>query len=250
MNRLTTLDHCPRITLATQHITNARAGITTGIEVFTRLVTHNGAILSPLMPELTGKWPAIDLCVAKMLLKMNEQEVFDLFKGDIYVNIAGETLRNDAAIASLLPIYHNINQRHSGSLVLEISECAADGDIERHWSALAEASGAIALDDYGKEASTPERLARFDWNICKINNPQVLKNTLLTGPLQSHHRIIVENIETRAEMQASCDAGFDVQQGYWHHKPTVMPPSLFYGKSNALGGLNETDVTIEAEAIR
>ncbi|WP_075881774.1 EAL domain-containing protein [Vreelandella massiliensis] len=239
-----------RTTIATQHIVDTFSGLSIGIEIFVRIITPSGEITAPCQPNLTGQWPAIDKRIAKTVQQLYSRGVFDHFGGFISINIAAETLRDPAAMQALLPLYTQLDESFSGGLTIEVSESACDYDIERHWQALSQSVTSIALDDYGKAGSTPERLNRFDWCICKADHPDVLRKESFSEALANHHLVIVENIESRQDALHCRRQGFDAQQGYWHHRPLVLPPSLMQdtawtlnhetkkqeeGESNALG---------------
>ncbi|WP_193085847.1 MULTISPECIES: EAL domain-containing protein [Halomonas] len=217
-------------TLATQHIMDSLTGMTLGMEVFIRLINQQGHTHGPCPVRLKGQWADIDRHVAQTLLSLTQGGFLDYFSGFVSLNLASETLADKAKMDRLLPVYGQLNDALVGGLVVETSESADEFDIERHWQALGRSARFIALDDYGKARSTPERLTRFDWHICKADTPRVLEDTRYSDPLRDHHFVVVENIETRQEARRCLQEGFEAQQGYWHHKPLALPPLIMEGR--------------------
>jgi len=140
-------------------------------------------------------------------------------------------------------------------LQIELTESATLTGIERAAAAmrrLKELGISVVMDDFGSGYSSLSYLPRFPFNALKIDrsfvsqlpesgDTQALVHSIITLGHNLGMKIIVEGIETDAQMALMRQLGSDEAQGYLLGRPTSDPLALLRNHSARLPG---TEITL------
>lgn len=158
----------------------------------------------------------------------------------LFLNVlpaAGEHLAIEDLSGGLLANrLKDLNLCHS-QLVMEIVELTAQNEqiLQTAISRLDQYGFNIAVDDYGVNASNRCRVESLKPHIVKMDRSLLLdymkgaKQELLSGIALARSigsKIVVEGIETQAQLSAMLDLKIDMFQGYFLAMPNPLAPSL------------------------
>lgn len=189
-------------------------------EVLSRWETA-GQLLGPAAVGPSLDWAEVDLALVQQLAQITH-ELTDYPR--LFINVSPQTLD---APAAHFDVWRNAVAKLQAaghvSVVLEITEAVPDLPLASRWRALTELGVELALDDFGMAFSTPARLRDYPWTYCKFDVRRI------TGAghdilfcQDNRIRAIAEQVESAALSQAASNLGITWQQGYYHHKPTVL----------------------------
>lgn len=157
------------IVLATQWMHSANHQ-PEALEVLARMVLPSKKIAVPAeFMAITGMtWSDLDVEVFSLL--NIDQEIVGLNK-PIFVNISPETLEDPATFALCADLLSDLVARKRARVVVEVPcKSPLQGDRLAHVLGVLHAGDiAVAIDDYGVEHSTRERLDSQHWDYCKVN---------------------------------------------------------------------------------
>lgn len=149
----------------------------------------------------------------------------------INVNLSVNELMEINRVEELLEIVDSYKINHS-NITFEITETAMSISEKIFWSniqKLHDSGFLIALDDFGSGYSTFSRVVSEFISIIKVDSSMVAdsdssKNGVLltdiTRTLKHQNKeLLIEGIETKAQMQFVTKLGYDYIQGFYYSKP-------------------------------
>jgi EAL domain-containing protein (putative c-di-GMP-specific phosphodiesterase class I) len=171
-----------------QPIANVATGRFVAAEALSRW--HSAErVLSPLDVEAFIHWGSVDIALAKFLCGL--ESCYER----LFINVSPETLESTMIFQIWSKFIQALVERSSIKIVIEVTENITDPQLQSRWEALSALGVELALDDFGDQHSTLERLTAYPWNYCKFSAkrlscltdyPAVMycKNSL-SPPLQS-----------------------------------------------------------------
>ena len=127
----------------------------------------------------------------------------------------------------------------AGALTLEITETAAiqDSELAEHvLRSLDHVGVALSVDDFGTGHSSLVRLAHFPITELKVDRSfvqemQTASRPIVATSIQLAHtlglRVVAEGVEDETTLEALCELGCDLAQGYFISRP--LPADAFAG---------------------
>lgn len=157
------------ILTAKQKIFSEMTATAVGVELLARWRLVSGAVVSPAIAQ-PRDWGAVDLEIAAQAAQ--RYLLGDVDDGLLFLNASESLLSNPKRVVVWLAHVQFI-QSCGGQCVIEITEGVSERTLSRQWPMLQHHGLQLALDDFGTALSTPERLAEFAWNFCKIDARQI-----------------------------------------------------------------------------
>ncbi|RQW25867.1 EAL domain-containing protein [Rhodobacteraceae bacterium CH30] len=155
----------------------------------------------------------------------------------LFLNIDASTLSSLARTQALISMLQQSGVP-AARVVVEILEHALEADeiLIAGSRLLREAGFLIAIDDFGTGHSNLDRvcllepdLIKFDRNLLRSATKQARTRNLLTKLVHLAHEIgalvVVEGVETEADVLVALESGCDLIQGYYVARPALQPDS-------------------------
>jgi len=204
-------------------------------EVLARIRDDQGEYIPPAtfmpMAERLGRMLDVDASVLKLAIRwlsLHEQQ-------QLAVNISSSTLQHAASTAWLAEL---LGQNHACGkrLLIEISEHTAmlDGEITSAFIDKAHESGVrVVMERFGSGLASFHTLRRLKLDFIKLDGSYVrglandaenrfFLHTLLDIAHGLDIRVIAEQVEDEADLQALVNMGIDALQGYYIGKPVAL----------------------------
>lgn len=180
-------------------------------------------VLSPLEVETSIDWGSVDIALAQFLchLKSGYERLF--------INVSAETLESVMDFHTWSWSIKSLIRRNSAKVVIEITERIPDSLLQSRWEVLSTLGAELALDDFGDQHSTFERLRAYPWDYCKFTAKRLsyLADYPAIVYCQKHAiTAIAEQIETAAQAERAKRLGLLWQQGFRHARPAVLNKQL------------------------
>ena len=208
-----------------------RSGSVTGHEALARLLGDDGTTVAPdrFLQALhaAGFAAHVDLSIAS--LAVADARAHRL--GDVSLNLAGETLRDDVAIAGFVERVGEL----APSIVVELAErdVRVDARVARSLDRLRRAGIRLALDDFGAGSADLARLVDIDVDVVKLDRHFMRRLShpdrtvpVLAGIIDVAHRlgntVVVEGIERPDQLELALSVGADGWQGFLHARPRPL----------------------------
>ncbi len=246
VNDLTAALHDDRLVLYGQLITSASDRKPMGVEVLARLRAPNGRIMQPaeFLPaaERFGIVRRLDRAVISSALAHLEvaaaadPRVRDL---DLHVNVSALTI-SDLDFLSFVREEAGDTEAPLESLVFEVTESATVTDlaaVATFVTGVRVLGAKLALDDFGRGASSFEHLRSLKPEIVKIDgqfvdgcthdpvSKAIIRATIEIASL-SGMRVVAEHVETEEDAATLLDLGIDAFQGYLFSRPAPLDQVL------------------------
>lgn len=229
------------------------SGLCTGCEALLRACDRNGKRQQPweflLWLEKAGLMKELDIWVASTALRQVKLWQASGFHLPMTINITGHSLDDPACRDRLVGIVGQAG----GVLSVEITEQALAGDVDRVQAAIDEfhrVGAKVYIDDFGTGYSSLSYLHQFEVDAIKIDRSFVLaqqsdKGTKVMEGLMRFGealdlKIVVEGVETQAQLDGLSSSQELVIQG-WYYSKALSPEEImrFVGERQALAGLAE-----------
>lgn len=141
---------------------------------------------------------------------------FRLRNYKLFVNVAPEELDK--------PLFSE--DLELNNVVLEITEESSESTnldldrLEKKMNKLRENGLEIALDDFGSQRQNYDRITRYNPTFLKLDK-SIVKDNMLGNfvNLIHQHRVIVEGVETKEQLENCIDYGFHYVQGFYFSNP-------------------------------
>lgn len=161
----------------------------------------------------------------------------------VSINVSQIELARGSFIAELDADLATTSLSHN-AIVLEITETQFDrlgGSKLEVLTALRAKGVRLALDDFGKGATTHSQLLNYPLDALKIDlafpgktvthqqSRAVIKSLVELGQCLNM-KVTVEGVETAAQQAFVCEIGADDVQGFWHQRPMDANAALEYAK--------------------
>jgi EAL domain-containing protein (putative c-di-GMP-specific phosphodiesterase class I) len=201
-----------------QPIANVATGRFVAAEALSRWHSA-GEILSPLDVEAFIHWGSVDIALAKFLCGL------EICYERLFINVSPETLESTMIFQIWRKSIQALVERSSIKIVIEVTENITDPQLQSRWEALSALGVELALDDFGDQHSTLERLTACPWNYCKFNAKRL--SCLADYPAVMYckkHSItaIAEQVETTAQRERAKRLGMVWQQGFRYARPAAL----------------------------
>lgn len=209
--------------IAFQPIVCSVTGARKAYEVLARFETGDGHYEGPNGHVANHQWAALDLVIIEKLALW--VAAGNRLKHPLYINVSAETLACDDAYAAWEEKYTRFHIYDKTPVVLEVNESVAGSVLDKRWSTLARDGLGLALDDFGTENASLDRLKAYPWSVCKFESQSLLEtdsqNALCYAQANSM-LTIVERIETQQQAQRAIEVGVTLHQGYFYSPPKVV----------------------------
>lgn len=207
---------------AFQPIKHVGTGSFVAAEVLARWYDE-GRVVAPSNIKGPINWGLVDIEVAKFI-QNNLPLCRDQHRA-IFINVSEQTLGTDSIFQTWAEIINRITKAREARIVIEITEGVQDTSLADRWDALANLGGEFALDDYGYQHSSIERLSQYTWHYCKFDANRL--HSLVDYPAIQYCRengikLIAEQIETPHQEERAKLFGLFLQQGFYHGKPAIL----------------------------
>lgn len=173
----------------------------------------------------------------------------------LFLNVlpsAGEYLALESIDSSLLSQRLKALGLESSQIVMEVIELEAtcEDGLRRSMDKLAENEFQIAVDDYGVNASTQQRVEQLNPDIIKIDRSLMLsymsqdKSPLLSSVELARRlgaKTVVEGIETQEQLDAMRNLDVDMFQGYFLAMPNPLQV-VFHHQTNDFEALGDPSI--------
>ena len=157
----------------------------------------------------------------------------------ISVNISATTMLEEKFITECMSILNNYELKPE-QIELELTESVLDSDfrnISQKIAKLKEIGFSIAIDDFGKGASSLARIKELDMDVLKLDKEFIEDNTgNEKGKLVLHNIItmandlgivsLAEGIETENQRDLLVELGCELGQGYYFDRPLPLKQFL------------------------
>ncbi|MCB9654462.1 MAG: EAL domain-containing protein [Deltaproteobacteria bacterium] len=193
---------------------------------------HPGVLLDAA--ERLGQTHLVGRCVRALVA-----QDFGARDTQVFVNLHPEDLVDDELYSASAPL-----SKMATRVILEVTERATIDsvrDIGRRVRELKDMGYRIALDDLGAGYAGLSSLARLEPDVAKIDMSivrdvhiepvkQKLIRTMVPLFKDLHMTVVVEGVETQAELGTLRDLGCDIMQGYLFSPPKTPPPTVDWSK--------------------
>ena len=223
-----------RILPAFQPIVNLRTGETFGYEVLMRVKRRDGVVVPAgefiTLLERTSK---IIMFEEKVIEKALKVKVARSLKGKLFINLPALiyqfTSKSDLKIREIYSFVLDIGVCPH-DVVFEITEKQTIANVERlsEVTSLLRALGfGVALDDFGVENSSIEKLLRIDPDFVKLNSfflkeAKPITRWIVMSLRKAGYTIIMENVETDEDLEFVRNLRVDLAQGFRIGHPEVV----------------------------
>ena len=223
---------------------DARSGAVIGFEALMRWTDPDTGAISPgvfiPLAEETGLILPLGAWVIEAACRQARLwETAGMPALPISINVSGIQFERQQ-VADLLRQAIANHQLRPDRIEIEITESAIMHHPERAIEALRELKAIgvrIALDDFGTGYSSLSYLRRFPIDTLKIDRSFILEidrnpedAEIVAAIVAMAHtlglRVVVEGVETTAQLAVIVEKGCDVVQGYVYHRPLAPPEAL------------------------
>ena len=230
-----------RFVLHFQPVINARENTVTMYEALLRMEAVDGTLISPgaFIPvaERYGLMPQVDLWVLNKILNILVSDEF--LQSNLYlsINLSGSSVGSEDVLSQ---ICESIQSRkiHADRMILEITETAAVGNIQRageFMRQLRKAGCRFALDDFGTGFSSFAYLKHLPVDYIKIDGTFVrdilddpIDQAMVRSIIHIAHSLgkqtIAEYVEDEAIFRHMNELGVDFVQGFYTGSPKPQLP--------------------------
>lgn len=209
--------------IAFQPIVCSTSAVRRAYEVLARLPTGNGGYVGPVGHLHSGEWSSLDLAIIGRLA--NWVAAGNRLRHPLYINISAETLSCEVAFGAWSEQYLKFRFHDHVPIMIEVNECVSSDVLEHRWCELSRFGLGVALDDFGTESASLERLLAFPWSACKFESHTLYEPDAQRAlhHIKQHNLIsIVERIETQAERDKAASVGVTLHQGHYYAKPQLV----------------------------
>lgn len=194
-----------------------------GIEVLCRFQNPSG-LLSPYGLVRGHQWAEIDHQMLKLLVPYAEH--LNETVPRLFLNVSAASLANTESFSRWNEAVHVLLAQLKIPLVLEISETIDPLLLRLRWKQLRDLPGIeLAIDDFGDENSSLNRLLDYPWNFCKFDARYITKISHLVAMFvcQSNATFtIVERVESELLSDRCRAMGLNRQQGFLFSQPAPL----------------------------
>jgi len=213
----------PKAKVAFQPIVCSKTTSRKAYEVLARFPGSSGLYEGPYGHVSASQWASLDLKIIGMLAKW--VAVGNRLRHPLYINVSAGTLSCDNAFEAWEEQYKTFRFYQQTPVMLEINEFVSADAIEKRWSRLSECGLGLALDDFGSQNASLERLQAFPWAVCKFESDTLAhedSQAALRHAEKTNMLTIVERIETPEDARHAFQAGVSLHQGYFYGFPQVV----------------------------
>lgn len=216
-----------------QPILDAKTEKIIGCEALTRLRDKN---LNDIMPEEFLKkvksdmlYDVFDMYVLKKCCEWAKQREDKVIA--VSCNFSRWTLAGENAAEKIIQIAEQTDVSPK-QIAIEITEDAASAkgeELKRNIETLKSAGFGIYLDDFGKAYTSLDDITKFCPDVIKIDKNILYSinekhgKAVFENIIRLAHdigaKVLCEGIETRQQADAAKEAGCDLLQGFYFHKP-------------------------------
>lgn len=143
----------------------------------------------------------------------------------LFINVSADTMKSDRYWNLWIAKLNQLIFAATYALTIEIVESVDDSVLRKRWQDITAMGLSVALDDFGQQHATLDRLYAFPWNYCKLEsttmNSRVCKEAIHYCKRKNIH-LIAEKIESALEAEYARDNGMNDQQGYHHGMPLLL----------------------------
>lgn len=222
-----------KVLLAVQPIIHADNYRTAGYELLARLQRPSDAYPQSPMVCRPVSWMDLDDAVLVCLMaSLSDMERCGPIL--VSVNLSAATIAEASRCDSAIDKLEWINRRLAGALMIEVSEETDADSLDARWDSFKRTGLQLALDDFGKKEATLNRLCNFPWDVCKLDNPQLLHDAEVIHQIPLTAHVVVEGVETLDDMMLAHYAQFPLQQGYFFSRPRLLSSSSSDGEKTLL----------------
>lgn len=213
----------PKAKVAFQPIVCSESTVRKAYEVLARFPGVTGEYEGPHGHVSESQWAALDLNIIKMLSTW--VSVGNRLRHPLYINVSTQTLSCDDAFEAWEAQYTAFRIYEQIPVMLEINEFVSADAIEKRWPLLSRCGLGLALDDFGSQNASLERLRAFPWSACKFESHSLLRpesQAALRYVKGSNMLAIVERIETVEDAFQAAQAGVSLHQGFLYGHPQIV----------------------------
>lgn len=204
---------------ATDVITGVPQERLVGVEVLARWRV-NGRLLTPAEISTPISWNLVDFKIIQSLIEYGP--ALELIFPRVFINVSPQTLSfidiREKWLAALL----QLRSMFTFSVVVEITEQITPEQLASAWPQLKTNDIKLALDDFGQEYSSFQRLVKYPWDYCKIEldllSEYCARRAIKYCQSQSIN-LITERIELSIDAQLARTFGVFWHQGFYYSKP-------------------------------
>lgn len=213
-----------RIVPALQPIINVCTNQVMGYEILARW-WDGKRVYGP--NEVNLPWYEIDqLMIGEMLRYVG---TMNSFSTRIFLNVGAETMASDRQWNVWVTKLNQLIYAVTYPLTIEVVESVDDKVLNKRWQDMTIIGVEVALDDFGQQNATLERLFAFPWNYCKLEASSLesiaCKEAIRYCKKKKIH-LIAEKIESEIEAKNARKSGMDDQQGYHHGVPMLLTETI------------------------
>lgn len=206
---------------AFQPIKHVGTGTFVAAEILARWNDRGRVLTAAQQPEPVD-WGWVDIEVAKYI--QTNPHCWEVYRS-LFINVSEQTLCSDQHFQTWAGLITGLAMELPCQIVIEITEGIQDYTLAKRWDALVRLGGMFALDDFGDEHSTIDRLSQYNWHYCKFDAKRIV--TLVDYPAFHYCRtkginLVAEQIETGLQEDSAKLCGILMQQGYRHGKPMLL----------------------------
>ncbi|MGF1756101.1 EAL domain-containing protein [Vibrio makurazakiensis] len=212
-----------------------------GVEALVRISDSDGSNIRPdhfFHSEQTNACDKINVERLSRVIHIRNFSQSNIRELQLFLNVlpnVGELFATENISDSLLAKRLQELSLSNDQIIMELVELDAECDyqLKRAAQALSDSGFQIAVDDFGTNASTEERVMHITPNILKVDRSLMLefekgKSEQINVALQLAKRIgaktVIEGIETQEQFDMMKELGFNMYQGY--HLAMPMPIQL------------------------
>lgn len=203
---------------ALQSVINGATGQVIGYEVLAR---WTDGILALQPHHGTPNWPYVDQEVINCLIQSAKH--ISQLDARLFINVSQKTLDCDQSFEhwnkKVLDFLWLVNL----PVTIEIVEDVQDATLQKRWEDLEKLGATLALDDFGKNHSTLDRLRQYEWSFCKFDiQDENIISTALDFCQKQAISIIAERVEDEGWAKKAFNHGLEQHQGYLYGLPFFL----------------------------
>ncbi|MGP9797063.1 EAL domain-containing protein [Halomonas sp. 86] len=209
--------------MAFQPIVCSQTGSYRAYEVLARFQSGVSRFDGPSGHVMPGEWAELDLWIINSLRDWSCHG--NQLRHPLYINLSTETMSDDDTFELWIERYHALFGHINTPVVLELNEKVSGDVIDRRWSPLAGLNVGLALDDFGSDNASLDRLHAFPWTTCKFQSQCLGLGDSPAGLRYAQDRMmltIVERVESALDVRRAKAAGVSLHQGYYYARPRVV----------------------------
>ncbi len=220
-----------------------------GVEALVRIYTNGQRQIRPDLFFHSKNYNFVDQLNVELLSRAIHIRNFSISpyrESKLFLNLlpeAGQFIIENESLSQRLSERLKLLNLENPQIVMEVVEQKSfnDTSLRDATNQLANIGFHIAVDDYGTEASTPERVALLCPDIIKFDKSLLqsymagTRVPLLQGMLvarKANAKTVIEGIETKQQFEAMKRLDLDMYQGYYLGTPTGLisrTAALAYG---------------------